>query len=970
VEEEKGNLLRSGKDWYGQKLSGGGSFTYANLLPDLVGGDQIRYRYTLVARSDVAPFFNVKEGSTLIGSHALGTVFYGSFSTYATAGTFETLGSSTLSDNTSRLNFAYNAPGTSDGWIDWIEIFFPRRFYAVNNYLRFRSPDATGIVEYQLERFTTSPMIFDVTTQENVRRITGAVATFRAAQQAGNVYEYCAGDPAGFKRPTGIQLIPNQNLRGYGSGADPAGADFIILTSPEFRPAADRLKAFREQPAHGNLRTLVVDVAQTYNEFSGGLPDVTAIRDFLKYAYENWTRSPRFVLFFGGGSYDYKGLLGFRSSFVPTWQSLESRDDINSSGNDTFFAAFGATDAPSLVTGRISSRTLAEANTVVDKIIGYEENSAQDPWKMRMLFIGDDGWTTDGGESDGTIHSQDAETLAESFYAPSLRYTPDIFERKKIYIADYPTAYTAQGRRKPGAYQAIIDQVNQGVLIFNYAGHGNPSLLAHENIFNVQTSIPELTNANKLAVFFLATCNFSQFDDPKAYTGSEVLMNKPDGGAVGVVSATRKVYQSQNAYLHQQVVRQLFSIDQFGRVVAERPATAMFIFKATVSNDPNDQKYFYMGDPTMRLQFPSSYVSLDSVNHQPVDSANGVPRLSAIELKALSRVVVTGTIRDQNDRVDTTASGDLTLVVNDASRQLTIANFPPGGSWSYLATGGTIYRGQNSVHHGRFIATFVVPKDISYSDSTTRGRIVGYFSNGSIDGGGYTANVRVGGADSSVASSDSRGPVMNLYVQSRSFRAGDVVSSNPMLYIDMVDSNGINTSASGLGHRIEAWVNNSSQSKDLTEFYSSKRDSYQEGTVQYQLQDLPQGKNLLRIRAFDTFNNASTAETYFDVASTDQLTISDVMNFPNPFSSGTTFTFKQNQVNPLNITVKVYTLAGRLIQTLGALSSGDLFVRVPWDGRDRDGDILANGVYLYKVIAKTADGRSSSEALGKLSIIR
>jgi flagellar hook assembly protein FlgD len=75
-------------------------------------------------------------------------------------------------------------------------------------------------------------------------------------------------------------------------------------------------------------------------------------------------------------------------------------------------------------------------------------------------------------------------------------------------------------------------------------------------------------------------------------------------------------------------------------------------------------------------------------------------------------------------------------------------------------------------------------------------------------------------------------------------------------------------------------------------------------------------------------------------------------------------------VNPLNITVKVYTLAGRLIQTLGALSSGDLFVRVPWDGRDRDGDILANGVYLYKVIAKTADGRSSSEALGKLSIIR
>jgi hypothetical protein len=367
------------------------------------------------------------------------------------------------------------------------------------------------------------------------------------------------------------------------------------------------------------------------------------------------------------------------------------------------------------------------------------------------------------------------------------------------------------------------------------------------------------------------------------------------------------------------------------------------------------------------LQFPSRFVSLDSVDHQAVDSAYA----RAIDLKALAHVTVSGTIRDQSNRVDTTAGGDLTLVVSDASRESSIANFPSDGqSWPYLAPGGTIYRGENSVHNGRFNAGFVVPKDISYADSTTRGRIVGYFANVSTDGGGYTANVRVGGADSSVARSDAQGPSVNIYLQSRSFRAGDVVSSNPMLYVDMADSNGINTSTSGLGHRIEAWVNNSPQSKDLTEFYTSKKDSYQEGSVQYQLQSLPQGKNLLRVRAFDTFDNASTAETYFEVASTDQLTISDVLNYPNPFSSGTTFTFKQNQLNPLTVTVKVYTLAGRLIQTLEGLSSGDLFVRIPWDGRDRDGDILANGVYLYKVIAKTVDGRFSSEALGKLSIIK
>ena len=144
--------------------------------------------------------------------------------------------------------------------------------------------------------------------------------------------------------------------------------------------------------------------------------------------------------------------------------------------------------------------------------------------------MGDDSWTSEG--EDGDIHSAQAESLAEN-------HVPAQFEKRKIYIAEYPTVISAQGRRKPGAYQAIIDEINRGTLIVNYTGHGNPTVWAHESIFSVQTSIPLLVNANRLAVFFLATCNFSQFDDPNRYTGSELLMNKSDGGAIGVVFAAR-----------------------------------------------------------------------------------------------------------------------------------------------------------------------------------------------------------------------------------------------------------------------------------------------------------------------------------------------------------------------------------------------------------------------------------------------
>ncbi|HSQ76775.1 MAG TPA: FlgD immunoglobulin-like domain containing protein, partial [Bacteroidota bacterium] len=360
---------------------------------------------------------------------------------------------------------------------------------------------------------------------------------------------------------------------------------------------------------------------------------------------------------------------------------------------------------------------------------------------------------------------------------------------------------------------------------------------------------------------------------------------------------------------------------------------------------------------------------IDSINGERVDSVGGAPRQQAITLTALSRVTISGSVRDASNQTDTGYNGVLKLRVNDVSRQQLIVDFYPGRSWSYASTGGTIYRGENSVVNGKFRATFVVPKDISYADTTGRGRIVGYFSDGSSDGAGYTGLMRIGGTDSSVVN-DGEGPTMRIYLDSRSFRPGDVVGQQPTLIVDMRDSSGVNTSTAGIGHRIEAWINNSVQSKDLTEYYASTRDDFREGAVQYPLTGLQAGRNTVRVRAWDSYNNSSMTETYFEVVSSDRLSISDVFNYPNPFSGETLFTFRQNLSAPLDVQVKVYTLAGRLIQSLETIASGEPMVRVPWDGRDRDGDLLANGVYLYKLVVRTTDGTFASEALGKLTVLR
>ena len=376
-----------------------------------------------------------------------------------------------------------------------------------------------------------------------------------------------------------------------------------------------------------------------------------------------------------------------------------------------------------------------------------------------------------------------------------------------------------------------------------------------------------------------------------------------------------------------------------------------------------------MGDPATRLAFPTGFASIDSINGLPVDSSGGIPRTSAIALKALSRVSVVGAVRTTSNIIDSTFTGTLSLRVNDVSRLRTIVNFYPGYNWQYVAAGGTVFRGENSVTAGKFRATFVVPKDISYADTTGRGRLMAYFSRAEGDGAGFTNAIRISGTDSA-AVVDHDGPGIHISLDSRSFRPGDVVNEHPTLIVDLKDSSGINTSTSGIGHRIEAWLNNSSQSRDLTDYYTSKRDDYREGAVQMQLTGLPNGKNTIRVRAWDSYNNSSTAETYFDVATSDQLSIVDLFNYPNPFADETLFTFRQNQQNALDVEIKVYTIAGRMIQDLRTTSVGDMMVRVPWDGRDRDGDRVANGVYLYKVLVRTVDGRFSSEALGKLAVTR
>jgi len=134
--------------------------------------------------------------------------------------------------------------------------------------------------------------------------------------------------------------------------------------------------------------------------------------------------------------------------------------------------------------------------------------------------------------------------------------------------------------------------------------------------------------------------------------------------------------------------------------------------------------------------------------------------------------------------------------------------------------------------------------------------------------------------------------------------------------------------------------------------------------------DLSNGDHLLKISGRDRYGNLdpnASVERFFVV--NNKLNLIEVYNYPNPFSDQTYFTFKLSQI-PDELEIRIFTISGRLIKTIKR-NSAQLnfdFNRINWDGRDEDGDIIASGVYLYKMIVRK-NGETMS-ATQKLAVVR
>ena len=219
-----------------------------------------------------------------------------------------------------------------------------------------------------------------------------------------------------------------------------------------------------------------------------------------------------------------------------------------------------------------------------------------------------------------------------------------------------------------------------------------------------------------------------------------------------------------------------------------------------------------------------------------------------------------------------------------------------------------------------------------------------------------------------VVKPDTIPPEIVVTFNGRQILAGDFVAQNPVILIKVFDQNPVeiegDTSKFHIlldGERVQFYGNENVMTflPTVNEVDTSLR-----ALIKF-TPTLNDGDHILDVFVYDATNNSNYYHDEFKVIS--KLSLLNVFNYPNPFSKETNFTFHLTQPAE-QVVVKIFTTTGRLIHKIESFYLEAGYHQIFWNGRDTDGDELANGVYLYKIIARSANDQT--EKVEKVVIMR
>jgi hypothetical protein len=956
-EKNSENLLKSGQLWLGENFDILTTYNYEFNFPNLIKSSPVKIKTSLAARSGINSSFTVKSGSTTVLTANIALVNLSSYtSNYANM--VSSTAAFTSTTDLIPLQLDYNKlAASSEGWLDYITLNGERQLRMNSSQLLFRyynTDTNPKIIEFTLQNATSTTKIWNITNPNNpinlaISSLQGDNSIKCKVLAQPGLNEFIAFNNSDYFSVTNVGSVKNQNLHAINH------KDMIIVSHPDFLPQANQIAQIHE--TKDNLSSVVVTPEEIYNEFSSGATDVTAIRNFVRMIYNrpSATDTLKYLLLFGDGSYDHKSFSTSHTNYIPTYQSINSLNPTTSFVTDDFFGLLDPADNVEesnsglidIGIGRFPVQSQTDAQYMVNKINAYLNPSNFGNWLNSICFIGDD--------EDNNLHMTDADKLATL-----VDTTYQQFFIKKIYLDAFPQVSSAIDETYPEVNRLINEVVNNGILLFNYTGHGGERGLAHERILTID-NINSWKNINKLSIFMTATCEFSRFDDHAATSAGELVLLNPDGGGIALLSTTRLVYSSPNFVLNNSFFNYVFENDFEGKFYTLGDIIRLAKNASGIGN--NKRNFVLLGDPALKIPLPSYTIITDSINGKNVLEYTDT-------LKALTKVKISGHINNPNNIPATDFNGTVFPLVLDKSRNITTLGNGGETPINFTTQDNIIFKGKASINNGYFTYSFVVPKDISYSFGNGK---ISYYATGSTNqASGFFKNFTIGGSSDSFIA-DNTGPSVKLYMNDENFVSGGITNQNPTLYAIVIDSSGINTTGNGIGHDITATLdNNATEVIILNNYYESNTDDYQKGRIEYLFSQLDEGNHTIKIKVWDVYNNSTEDYIDFIVAESADLALKNIFNYPNPFTDNTSFYFDHNRPNEdLEVLIQIFTISGKLVKTIQQIINSNAFRSdaIPWDGLDDFGDKIGRGVYIYKLKVRSSDGKKA-EKIEKLVILK
>jgi len=924
----------SGGNWYWDALIQGNIKSYTLDLPDPIPGDTADIFIHFKGWSEIPHPITVSvNGSPLFSAEV----------DYAREQTASYSFVSALLDGPNQLGLLLNPSavvGANLVYLDWVELYYWRSMRAQDNSLLFRSPKTGGYYRYIVKNFLADRIfVFDVTDPFNVRILTsysidydhGILSILDSASKGSN-HQILATSSESIVSVGTLQPAPNptEGLRDTLNSAD-----YLVITNESLMGnALNRLVAHLQEPSpwrNGNIPAVkVVNVQDIYDEFSWGLFDPTAIRNFLRYTYLHWTTAPTYVLFVGGASFDYKNNSGNSlPNLIPTYED----PDV---ATDDWFAYLTRDGVMDMIIGRLPAHSQNELSAMVTKVIDYDDNPVYGAWKNRIVMVADDEYSPGGDinvDKLFTIYSEDIVHTS----------LPSSFLVDKVYLMAYP-ARDVQGN-KPAARSAFLSGYASGALIVNFLGHGNYQQLCNETLFYAPTDLSSLTNGPKLPVFIAGTCEAGRFDGNTQGRRcmAELMLAKPDGGCIASVAATRWELSTANYEIDKSFLQEILARDA---------STPKSFGEALLIAKMNNIRYTAFARLINLLGVPSQYIA----------RPKGELVLKSIPdtLSVGSTLHLSGVVYNGAD-VDSLFRGLSEVMVFDSDHQL----FEPAVSITYTMPGRCLLDQVWNIQSGILDSTFVISRDSVFGGKDGKIVVYAWGKNGAVpfDVNGSADSLDVVRTVTSVSGHSAAGPIIDILVNGQP--AGllkGAVGLEPTLQITFVDkTSGISFAPQ---YSPQLYVDDDKESINLAPYFKGNAN---EGIVTYTLSGLLPGEHTVKISAWNRDLNMTEERLNLVIGAVQMLT--DLYTYPDP--AGTRMSFWFNLAQNADIKINVFTLSGRLVKVFNFYGRAGLNVypQESWDLRDEDGDPLPNGVYLFKVIARPFDD-SPSEAIGKFAILR